>query len=133
MWSERAELMAKQVTIEAMDAAISKILDEYNINVIEDMQEAVKKAAKEGVKVVKSNSRVFNGTGEYAKGWTSKVETGRTSAQGIIYNKSLPGLPHLLEHGHAKRNGGRVAGRVHIEPVQKALEESFTKELERKL
>ena len=67
----------------------------------------------------------FGGTGKYAEGWTSRFETERFSAQGIIYNKDVPGLPHLLEHGHAKRGGGRVPGREHVAPVEQILESAF--------
>ena len=42
---------------------------------------------------------------------------------------TVPGLPHLLEYGHAKRGGGRVPGRAHIKPV----EDKITKDFERKV
>jgi hypothetical protein len=105
-----------------------KILSEYQKDVKEEMDEAIKKVAKAGAKKVRENSGVFGGTGKYANGWTSKVENGRLSAKGTIYNAKVPGLPHLLENGHAKRGGGRVPGRVHIAPVEKELEELFTRE-----
>ena len=54
-------------------------------------------------------------------------------AKATLYNAKVPGLPHLLEHGHAKRGGGRVSGRVHIAPVEEELEKAFTQELERAL
>ena len=74
-----------------------------------------------------------DGTGKYAEGWTSRVETDRLSATGTIYTGKLPGLPHLLEHGHAKRGGGRVPGRVHIAPVEKILESAFMRAIQTKL
>lgn len=125
--------MARTVTVEQLANTIAKTLDEYEAGVIEDMTAVVKKVTREGVKTIKSNAGVFGGTGQYAKGWTSQVETGRLSAQGIIYNKAVPGLPHLLEFGHANRGGGRTPGRVHIAPVEKAIVESFQKEMEQTL
>ena len=116
-----------------LEKQCKKILADYGKDVTKDMTEAVKKAARVGARKVKENASVFGGTGQYAKGWTSQVETGRVSAQGTIYNRSLPGLPHLLEHGHAKRNGGRVPGRVHIKPVEEELEKLFVNELEQTL
>lgn len=115
-----------------LSAEIRKILDDYEVEVTDDMKAAVKAAAKAGVKKVKANAKIFDGTGEYKKSWTSRVEEERLSSQGVIYSKK-PGLPHLLENGHAKRGGGRVAGREHIKPVQDEIEQGFMKELEARL
>lgn len=122
-----------RVTIDNLASAIEDILEQYEGDVEDLNAETVKEVVKLGVKAVKSNSGVFGGTGKYANGWTSQVETGRMSAQGTIYNKKVPGLPHLLEHGHAKRGGGRVPGRVHIAPVQDEIEKAFREELEKRL
>lgn len=130
MQSGRAGRMAK---VYDLSAEIKKILDDYEVEVTDDMKAAIKAAAKAGVKKVKSNAKIFDGTGKYKKGWTSRVEEQRMSAQGTIYNKDVPGLPHLLENGHAKRGGGRVAGREHIRPVQDEIEQDFMKELEARL
>ena len=71
-------------------------------------------------------------TGRYAKGWAWQ-RTGMNRKEGSVgvtlHNKSLPGLPHLLEFGHAKRNGGRVPGKVHIAPIEKEICEEFQKEV----
>ena len=122
-----------RVTVDNLASAIEDILEQYEGDVENLNAETVKEVVKLGVKAVKSNSGVFGGTGKYASGWTSQVETGRMSAQGTIYNKKVPGLPHLLEHGHAKRGGGRVPGRVHIAPVQDEIEKALREELEKRL
>ena len=111
-------------------AALQKILKEYQEDVSKNVNDLAKKFTQKGVKEVKSASGQFGGTGKYASGWTSKFETGRLSSQGIIYNGKVPGLPHLLEKGHAKRGGGRVAGREHIAPVEQTLIEEFQKAVE---
>lgn len=124
--------MAK-VTVDNLSAAIEDVLKEYGEQVGNLCEDAVKEVTKLGVKAVKSSSKVFGGNGNYASGWTSQVETGRMSAQGTIYNRKVPGLPHLLEHGHLLRNGKRKSGTVHIAPVQEELEKTFRQELERSL
>ena len=126
--------MARRIKGGDLQQVILETLREYNESVGEVTKEAVKAATKVGVKAVKAAAKDnFNGSGKYAKSWTSQVETGRLSAQGVIYNAKLPGLPHLLEHGHAKRNGGRVSGRIHIAPVETALEKAVQQELENRL
>lgn len=110
--------MAQKTPIEQFQAAIEKMLAEYGDEVKGHMDEFIKKTMKKGTKAVKANSRqTFGGTGWYADGWTNKFESGRVSSQGTIYNEHA-GMPHLLENGHAKRGGGRVAGRPHIKPVE---------------
>lgn len=122
--------MAKKIPIDRLSAEINKILTEYGEEVQQNVDEAAAKVTKAGVRAIRSNaSGTFGGSGKYAKGWTSKFEKGRMSSQGIIYNGAVPGLPHLLEHGHANRNGGRTAGRPHIAPVEQKLIEDFEKKV----
>lgn len=118
--------MAKKIPIDRLTAEINKILTEYGEDVQRDVDEAAAKVTKAGVRAVKGNSRsTFGGSGKYASGWTSKFEKGRLSSQGIIYNATVPGLPHLLEHGHANRNGGRTPGQSHIAPVEQKIIKDF--------
>lgn len=121
-------------TVDTLVSDINKILDEYVDNAGHLTAEAVKKVSKKGVEALKTNSKTnFGGTGKYASGWTSKVEDSRMGARATLYNSKVPGLPHLLENGHAKRNGGRIDGKVHIKPVEDEIEKALTQELERKL
>lgn len=72
-------------------------------------------------------------TGKYEKGWgTSVYEEKATSLVMVISNKK-PGLPHLLENGHAKRNGGRVPGVAHIAPAEEQAKEELIREIEKVL
>ena len=115
--------MAKAIDLEA---EIGKILSKYGDDIADNVKEAAKEVAKKGVRAVKANAKnSFNGTGKYASGWTSQTKEDRYSAQGIIYNKKKPGLPHLLENGHAKRGGGRTNGTEHIKPVEEEVVRLF--------
>lgn len=124
--------MSSRVSADKLSGALQKILQDYAEDVTKDTAQLAKKFTQKGVQQVKANSGQFGGTGQYAAGWTSKFETGRLSAQGVIYNK-IAGLPHLLENGHANRNGGRTAGRVHIAPVEEKLTKEFQKAVEGKI
>lgn len=118
--------MAKKTPVDKLADAITDILREYGDELQENIGEAVKAVSKKGAAAVRQSAQqTFGGSGEYARGWTSRAETGRVSAQGVIYNKSVPGLPHLLENGHAKRGGGRVPGRPHIKPVEEQIVKEF--------
>ena len=121
--------MAK-TTVDTLAEDIQKILEESGEEVTKLTKETVKKVAQKGVQALKSNSGMFGGTGKYASGWSSKVEEGRLNTTATLYNAKVPGLPHLLENGHAKRGGGRVSGRTHIAPVEAEIERIFTQELE---
>lgn len=125
--------MAKKSTVDTLASDIEKILEDYEDDTSNLTKEVVRKIGQKGVQALKSASGVFGGTGKYASGWSSKVEETRMGATATLHNAKLPGLPHLLEHGHAKRNGGRVSGRVHIKPVEDELEKAFTQELESNL
>lgn len=122
-----------KVPVDKLQAAIDKALSDYAQDVNADIKVLSREFAKNGAQAVKRAAQsTFGGTGEYARGWTSRFDTGRLSAVGTIYNKK-PGLPHLLENGHAKRGGGRVPGRTHIAPVEEKLVTEFQRAVEEKL
>lgn len=125
--------MAK-TTVDTLAADVMAILEEYTGDIERLNTETVKEIGKKGVQSLKSSSSVFGGRGKYASGWAVKAEeTARTVSKATLYNGKLPGLPHLLEHGHAKRGGGRTAGKVHIQPVEEELIRAFEETLGRKL
>lgn len=119
--------MAKQKAIspEAFSAGMSKILSEYSEKVDEDVAKSVEEIGKDGVRLLRSASKQFiDHGGHYWKSWKSTVEEGRLGSTAVLYS-DMPYLPHLLEYGHAKRNGGRVPGRAHIKPVEEKLNQVF--------
>lgn len=119
--------MATKTPIDKLDTAIMDILEEYAEDLQRNVDEAAVRVGKAGVNTLKATSKkAFGGSGKYARGWKSTVETGRTGTTVTLHN-ATPSLPHLLENGHAKRGGGRVAGREHIAPVEKEITEKFEK------
>lgn len=110
---------------------IQQYLKDYNGAVIEEVTKVVPQVAKEAVKKLKAQSP-RGAKGKYAKGWTYKKDIGRLTVGATIYGK--PGtyqLAHLLEYGHAQRNGGRTKAIVHIRPVEEwAIDEVINRTIE---
>lgn len=121
------------VGIEGLADALEKILDQYGDEVAEKNEEIVQKAGRKAAKALRQESASkFKGE-KYAAGWSVTFEGDRIHQTAIVYNRKLPGLPHLLENGHAKRGGGRVSGRIHIKPVEDEINKFFEDTLKEEL
>ena len=125
--------MAK-VTPLTFQAEIRKILDEYAEDVNMSLDEVVDKAGQKTAQLLRNTSPV-NPTGKkagaYAKGWSVEKSAKHQARIGkpyaVVYNKH-PGLPHLLENGHALRQGGRTKAIRHIEPVENQIYDNLNLE-----
>ena len=127
----------KKVTLDNLGSEIEKILAEYEGEVQENLDTITKQVGKKGVLALKNESlSKFPDSKKhkmrYGNTWTSKTEKGRLYTKVIIYSK-MPGLPHLLENGHAKVNGGRVPGRAHIAPIEEKLVKQYESEVKSQL
>lgn len=115
--------MASKVSIGDLSAEVMRQLSEYAELTTEGMKEAVQKAGKTVQKEIKGNAP--KRTGAYSKSWTVK-KTGESSRslQVTVHSRNRYQLAHLLEFGHAKRGGGRVAAQPHIaDAEQKGIEQ----------
>ena len=121
--------MGKKISISQLSAAVMEELEEY---AAEDMKSAVKKAAATVRKDIEASAP--KDTGDYAKSWVVKTTKESSNAlQVTVYSRNRYQLAHLLEHGHAKRGGGRVAARPHIAAAEEAGIEQLEREIERSL
>lgn len=59
-------------------------------------------------------------TGVYGSGWTVEVTKALNNDTKIytVHNKNKPGLTHLLNSGHATKNGGWVNGDGHFDKAK---------------
>ena len=118
-----------------IEIQLSKILNEYVSEMTEEVSDIIVDVAKDTRKRLKRTSpRSTMAHKHYADGWavkTSKRLGGVTDA--VVYNKTKPQLTHLLEHGHAKVNGGRVAAIPHIAPAEEKATEEFLRRIETEL
>ena len=51
----------------------------------------------------------------------------------VIHSRDRYQIAHLLEHGHARRNGDRVAAIPHIAPAEQRGAEELMEKMERGL
>lgn len=115
-----------------LSKAVASVLHEYTESVTETVQRVTNDLAKQGLSKVKAASPVSGKSPKrsaYKSGWRKKVQTSRIGASAIIYNEKYPGLVHLLEKGHALRNGGRTSAKPHVAPVQEWMNDELKKRI----
>lgn len=121
--------MANKISIDDLAKTIESEVRNWTKDVVDDIDDIKKDITKNGVKQLRGDSP--KRTGDYAKNWTSqKLKNGDQ----VIYQKSPTSrLTHVLEKGHAKRKGGRVAPKVHIAPVEEELVSNYISRVEKRL
>ncbi len=118
----------RKVQIDGLADAVMEGLMEYNDLAADTVKKAVKKAGTTVRDEIRSTAP--ERTGRYAKSWTSKTtEETATSMQVTVYSPSRYMLAHLLEHGHAKRGGGRVRAIPHIAPAEEIGAEQLEQDI----
>lgn len=115
-------------SIDGLAAAIAKELESYRQDVTDGLKEEVKQVAKECKQEIQQNAPKL--TGDYKKSWkVKKVYESAEDIRVVIHSKSEYRLAHLLEKGHAKRGGGRVPGKAHIQPAEQHAEDKLMKKV----
>ena len=107
--------MAEIIGIDNLAGQITTTIRQYTEEVSEAIERELDNTSKAVLDDIKANSPVK--TGKYKAGWKRKKESLGGSIKYTIHNKNKPGLAHLLEFGHAKAGGGRVADKPHIRPA----------------
>lgn len=111
--------MSNTIRADSLEIVLSKTLSDYGDAVSAGLAVEVGNAGKIALKSVRNGSP--KKTGAYRKGWTLKTERQIINddvASVTVYNKDKGYLTHLLENGHQKAGGGRVAAIPHIKPAE---------------
>ncbi len=124
--------MGRTVRIDDLANEVMAGLQEYADLATDSMKTAVKKAGNTVKTDITANAP--ERTGRYAKSWRAKTtKESATALEVTVYSPTRYMLAHLLEHGHAKRGGGRVAAIPHIAPAEQRGAEELEREIERSL
>lgn len=100
------------ISIDKLASEIAKAVAEYNDDVSKSIDKAVDDAANEMLRDTRANAP--RNTGDYAKSFRKTKRDSMGVTRRIIWNKKYSRIVHLLEFGHAKVGGGRVAGKPHL-------------------
>lgn len=112
--------MAK-INVDKLSLEVLRQLEIYRNNTLESVKRAVIETAKETAVELRETAPVGQ-TGDYAQSWTYRRDPDLRGAwrySMVVYSKKPDyRLTHLLEHGHAKVNGGRVSSKPHIKKAE---------------
>ena len=115
--------MAELVKIDELNAAIMESLETYNEAVVAGLKKTTTQAMKDLVNTTKATAPVGNRKKHYRDSITSRTES--ETQYGITKLWYVKGsdyrLSHLLNNGHALRNGGRYPGTNFIGKAVDAL------------
>ena len=124
--------MTRKVKPDKMADAIMEELEKYSKLAASDMKKAINEAGKTAKKEIEKNAP--KRTGKYKRSWRiKKMKETSDSLEITVHSKDRYQIAHLLENGHAKRNGGRVMGQPHIKDAQEEAEKQLMDDIERAL
>lgn len=124
--------MSRTVSIDEMDNAIMDELEKYADLAADELKAAVKETAASVRKDIQAGAPVD--TGKYKKSWSVKnVREDSESIELVVHSRNRYQIAHLLEHGHAKRGGGRVAAKPHIASAEQRGNVKLVQTIEQKL
>ena len=107
-----------------LESEIAKALSNFNQEVAQEIGDIVDDLADDTVSKLRGASP--RRTGGYANDWDSKLNK---RGERIIYQPKEYRKAHLLEFGHARRNGGRnVGAQPHIKEIENEVIKKFESE-----
>lgn len=115
--------MARNYWIE--DDEFAATMSEIFSDIVEASDEAVFRCVHDALRegrdewrrgAASYKARYHKGNWKYGKAVTYRTLRKKHGTEGHIYSRK-PGLPHLLEKGHAKIGGGRTRAYPHVKPA----------------
>lgn len=125
--------MSQNICIDDLSDAIEKELMLYAETVLEGVNEKAEKAIKKLVKETKETAPTGNRKRQkYKNSITSKKIDSSINSIAYLWYVKAPNhrLSHLLNNGHALRDGGRYEGTGFITNAEKKIVEEYEKDIE---
>ena len=124
--------MGRTIPVDQLASEVMNGLEEYAELAADVLKKEIQEAGKTAKKQIEATAP--RRTGRYAKSWAvKKVSETSNSLEVTVHSKNRYMLTHLLENGHAKRGGGRVAAIPHIAPAEDTAIQSLEQNIEREL
>lgn len=115
----------KKIQIDNLTDTVMKEINEYKKITADNLKREVRKTGNKIKNEIQKNAPVKSGA--YKKSWKVKTLNERVNSLNlVVHSSNRYQLSHLLEFGHALRNGGRSKANPHI----KLAEELGIKEFE---
>lgn len=117
------------ISIDQLANEIARAVQEYTEDVSKAIEQKVDSVAKEILMEATYNAP--NNTGNYARTFKITKDDKDSKVKRIIWNKKNYRLVHLLEFGHAKVGGGRVAAKPHLRPAYEKFGAELPEDIKR--
>lgn len=131
--------MSEKIKPDELEKAVIDYLENYVEDIQDDVEESTNQITKEAKEeLVKTSPRdgIARKT-KYYKGWAvkngTKTRNNSYKYTKVVWNKTNYQLTHLLEFGHATRNGERTKAIPHIRPVEEKYGVKFADLLDKKI
>ncbi|MFM1524763.1 MULTISPECIES: HK97 gp10 family phage protein [Helcococcus] len=120
----------KNIKIDSLTDAVMKELNYFKKVTTKDLKEEVKNTANNIKKDISKNAPVKSG--KYKKSWATKtIKETDNSLEMVVHSRNKYQLAHLLEFGHALRNGGRTSPKPHIKQAEEKGIKEFEENIQR--
>lgn len=110
-------MATKAVGLGGFASELESLISEYGEDVRKVVREVAEEVSKETAKKVNQNATGF-GWKKQAKSWKVSKQDHKLEGTEYAIHSTDYRVSHLLEFGHAKRNGGRTRAFVYIAPAE---------------
>ncbi|NEW62292.1 HK97 gp10 family phage protein [Granulicatella sp. zg-ZJ] len=113
-----------KVKLDDLAQAIQKELEQYQKLTNEQIKATVKEVGQETKARIQATAP--KKSGRYRNSWiVTTTKENRNSMHVVVHSRNQYQLTHLLEFGHAKRNGGRTKAIPHIAQAEQEAVTTF--------